>query len=420
MARKSVFAIIALLLALVGAEIALRVAGVAESDLRALEMRRDLGDFVQFLEHDINVEKSVGGSLYIEDPELLWRLRPDFEGWARDFFLMTVTDKAPRWHFKINKRGFRGNDFEDKTLPGTYRVLCLGDSCVFGFGVDEGDTFPVRLTAGLEAVCPACRFEVINMGVPGYTSRQGVELAKRWIPRLKPNAVIIAYGTNDWWRRELTDDEAMERAQTTGALLNRFLRRSAIVKFLSSGVQNKPKIDRKDILSAHRVSRPEYEKNIAAISRLASEHGTKVALMDMNFYIPYGTEALRNIAKEKPGYLHVDAVEILAGSVRNLDLLREEYPVNMKIAEKIYGGEIRRRPMFYVMVDIVHPNALGHRLIADKCASLLFAAGLDRELYDLVGRTIESLPRAGATGAKALSQTELEKRISQNKDKLEQ
>ncbi|GEM_PF-2159762 len=412
--RRLLFALIAVLTVLFAVEVILRVAGLDEiHGLSGLDMRRDLGDFVRFLEWDINVEKSSGGSLFIEDSEFLWRFRPGFEGWARDFFLMTVTDQAPRWHFRINKRGFRGPDFEEVAAPGTYRVLCLGDSCIFGFGADEEDTFPVRLGSQLEAICPSCRFEVINMGVSGYSSRQGLELAKRWIPRLAPKVVVVAYGTNDWWRREITDDEAMARARTLTAGLNRFLRKFATVKFIADLAPKKTERERGDILLSHRVAQLQYEKNVETIAEIALKQGAKVMLMDVNFYVPYGTEALRKISERKQDYLYLDAVEILARSLRDVDRFRNEYPVNAEVAEKIYDRVIRSRPIFYLMVDPVHPNGLGNNLLAEKCAAMLIGAGLDRQMVDLMNAAIESLPAARAKETHLFSETALEERLKE-------
>ena len=415
--RKIAFVFIATLGFVLVAEVLLRLIGGVSPDPAKLDTRSKLADFVQSLEWDINLEKSSGGSFYIEDPDLLWKLRPGFEGWARDFFIMTVTDHAPRWHFKINKRGFRGPDFEDNTQPGTYRIVCLGDSCMFGFGVDDEDTFPATLKAELEAHCPACRFEVINMGLPGYSSRQRIELAKRWIARLSPKMVIIAYGTNDWWHREMTDDEAMQQARTSGAALGRFMRRFALGKFMSSLLTKKAATENKNAILPSRVSKTECEENIGAIAQLASQHGAKVMLANMNFYIPYGTEALKNISKRKPEYFFVDAVEFLAEKLRDINMLRSAYPVDSALAQRIYGDEIKRRPIFYVMADPVHPNALGHRLITQRCASVIFGPDMMPQMLDLMTSTIESLPNARAMGAEMLSPTALEERIAATVEK---
>ena len=210
----------------------------------------------------------------------------------------------------------------------------------------------------------------------------------------------------------MTDDEAMQQARTTSAALGRFMRRSALGKFVSSLLTESSTKGNKNLILANRVSKAEYEENISAIAQLASQQGAKVMLANMNFYVPYGTEALINISKRKPEYFFIDALETLAENLRDINLLRSSYPVDSALAERIYGAEINRRPIFYVMADPVHPNALGHRLIADRCASVIFNTDMRPKILDLMTSTIESLPQVRAMGAEMISPTALEERIA--------
>ena len=56
-----------------------------------------------------------------------------------------------------NAKGFRGPPLEPQKT--SYRVLCLGDSVTFGWGVAEDESYPARLRKSLG-------LEVINAGVP--------------------------------------------------------------------------------------------------------------------------------------------------------------------------------------------------------------------------------------------------------------
>ena len=87
-------------------------------------------------------------------PFLLWELAPgDRQG--------------PGGSVSINADGFRDQARGSKSGP---RVLALGDSSVYGFGVGDSDVF----TAKLEAAIPGTEF--INGGVPGYSSTQALNL----------------------------------------------------------------------------------------------------------------------------------------------------------------------------------------------------------------------------------------------------
>ena len=55
-----------------------------------------------------------------------------------------------------------------KKLPGTRRILMLGDSFTEGDGVEYGETFSARLQAMLDSTVLPERWEVINAGVGSY------------------------------------------------------------------------------------------------------------------------------------------------------------------------------------------------------------------------------------------------------------
>jgi len=47
------------------------------------------------------------------------------------------------------------------------------------------------------------------------------------------------------------------------------------------------------------------------------------------------------------------------------------YPEYVKAMESQYGDQLRQNDIFYVSSDGCHPNALGHRLVADELAKLI-------------------------------------------------
>lgn len=98
--------------------------------------------------------------------------------------------------FSTNSRGFRGAEFSVEKSSGGPRILCLGDSCVFGWGVDDANTYPALLhkrlaRAGLSSA------EVINAGVPGYSSWQALAWYREELFRLKPDVLVVYIGWND-------------------------------------------------------------------------------------------------------------------------------------------------------------------------------------------------------------------------------
>lgn len=78
--------------------------------------------------------------IYEPHPKLYWRLKPN-----QDCF--TKVDRKP---VHINAHGTRGPEFQIEKPPGTFRILSLGDSRTFGWGVADEDTYSRRLEQLLE------------------------------------------------------------------------------------------------------------------------------------------------------------------------------------------------------------------------------------------------------------------------------
>jgi len=120
---------------------------------------------------------------------------------------------------RTNRLGMRGGDPGPQD-PSLIRAAILGDSFTFGFGIAEEQTYPRRLERILDESPTGRehRFEVLNLGVVGYTSRDEAVVLKRKALPLDPRLVIIGYVLNDpetdprqslhkyfdppvWWRR---------------------------------------------------------------------------------------------------------------------------------------------------------------------------------------------------------------------------
>ena len=98
-------------------------------------------------------------------------------------------------HPEINSIGLRSDEVEIPKPKGTFRILVLGDSVTFGFGVAQDKAFPSRLQAILKKKMR--RVEVINAGVSGYTAYNEVEYYLSEGRKLAPDVVIVGFCLND-------------------------------------------------------------------------------------------------------------------------------------------------------------------------------------------------------------------------------
>ena len=102
-------------------------------------------------------------------------------------------------------------------VPNRLKVLCLGDSMTFGQGVSDEESYPAQLyTALKELRGPA--FEIHNAGVISLGQREQVNVAKRLIPILEPDLVLIQFTVAN----DVMDDQRwLDEPGPEGELLRR-------------------------------------------------------------------------------------------------------------------------------------------------------------------------------------------------------
>jgi lysophospholipase L1-like esterase len=98
---------------------------------------------------------------------------------------------------RLNAYGFRDDEWDEARFedPHVHTVLLLGDSFVFGYGVDVEDTFAHRLEALLDE--QAAQFEVANAGVGGWGTLQAVTFARDHFAFFHPDIVVLTFCGND-------------------------------------------------------------------------------------------------------------------------------------------------------------------------------------------------------------------------------
>ncbi len=100
---------------------------------------------------------------------------------------------------QISSQGLRDREFSLQKPPGTYRIMMLGDSTTFGWGVAANDTASKVLERELTAAhLPGYdRFEVLNTGVGNYDTVQEMTYYKTAGRNFHPDLVVLVYFIND-------------------------------------------------------------------------------------------------------------------------------------------------------------------------------------------------------------------------------
>jgi len=98
---------------------------------------------------------------------------------------------------KINAHGLRDEEIPFTKLDDEKRILILGDSVVFGWGISQGESFSDRMEPLLQQQTGGTRWQVINAGVNGYNTEQEATFLRIEGMRYSPDFVLLVYVSND-------------------------------------------------------------------------------------------------------------------------------------------------------------------------------------------------------------------------------
>lgn len=103
-----------------------------------------------------------------------------------------------RYH--VNAHGFRGEEIAKRKPNGVFRVFFMGGSTVFCPNVEWEKSHVRLLEKKLRAAYPARRIEVMNAGVPWYTSQHTLINYLFHVRTFEPDLVVFMHGINDVFR----------------------------------------------------------------------------------------------------------------------------------------------------------------------------------------------------------------------------
>ena len=125
------------------------------------------------------VISNMENSNFIPDRILFWR----------------VPKNTPR--LNTNSWGLRGLEFSKHKESDVFRIITLGDSCTWGFGVKQTEEYPWVLQRLLNQSAIPVVFEVQNAGIPGFSSLQALRYLKHELLNYQPDLLTIYLGRND-------------------------------------------------------------------------------------------------------------------------------------------------------------------------------------------------------------------------------
>ncbi len=106
--------------------------------------------------------------------------------------------RSPRHTVRHNSLGFRGAEISADKPVNTYRIVALGASDTYCTAIaDDAKTYPALLEEHLSKRYPGVTIEVVNAGVPGYTSAEILMNLQFKVLDLSPDMLIPYHAHND-------------------------------------------------------------------------------------------------------------------------------------------------------------------------------------------------------------------------------
>jgi lysophospholipase L1-like esterase len=234
-----------------------------------------------------------------------------------------LSEEAP---VRTNSRGFRGAELPTSKPAGTLRIVGLGDSVMFGWGVSEDETYLRRLESSLRAAVASDGIDVLNLAVPGYNSAQEAAVFRDEALPLSPDLLLVGYVLNDA-EPVLFRDGAVENPIVASSRLLQLVRDLA-----------------RERLPRRQAAREAMAAALRDMGRRAAERGIPaIFFIYPNLVAGEDPEIPRRIAEDS-GFIYVDLYAAF---------------------EAYYRATGRGFQDVALSRTDAHPNAEGHRLMAE-------------------------------------------------------
>lgn len=309
------------------------------------------------------LELGLGAAGYRLEPEE-FQFNPTRPNQRPGMLLVSPTrffELAPHYRLSAGHAGayateswpFRGRPPEPAP-EGIRRVALLGDSCTYGLTLDAAHSLAEQLQERLarRGLDPT-RVQVLNFGVPGYTTVQMELLLQEVLERWQPDEVVLYPAA---WNDQMTaighTDRELLEAWQRGSLMQA-VRRTAIYGFLRSRRDDSEPAD----VSATETRRTRVEADEVGRRVAAMIEHCRLAGSGVTVIVP----AHQTSRDDLPERARLDAQSVREAARRGRAAVVD--------TPELFARDGRGDALFN---DIVHPAPPGIELLADHVAPHLF------------------------------------------------
>jgi len=311
-----------------------------------------------------------------------------------------LPDLDVRFHgaaLRTNSQGWREQEIRFAKEPDTVRVVGIGDSVMFGWGVEESERYMDLLEHNLNETYPARRWQSVTLAAPGYNLVMEVEALKEFGLQYSPDLIVVGFSSNDFClpnfvvpRRSVwTLDSFLRlyfaRSRSTAPQLVQRLNVLLKASPLPVPVKDRRGVDffatycsPENVPREHRelVGLASFLRSLEELVRIARNRQIPVVLLHHG--IGQGYVALGVLDDRIPA----EVTRALAAATQLEGLVTVDLTSSF---QRLLEGKVEARALLLNRAD-PHPSTLGHQLISKLLLERLAELGVIQEVFEGVGR----------------------------------
>ncbi|MFN8390974.1 MAG: SGNH/GDSL hydrolase family protein [Bdellovibrionota bacterium] len=271
-------------------------------------------------------------------------------------------DRATESYVPESSPDNRNFAYAPEKAPGTFRIVVIGDSFTFAGKVHFDDNFATRLGRMLNLNDHQPKVEVLNWGVPGFSTFQERELVKKALLSYQPDVILLEITLND---PELTpfsqrNDRVEKRRER---MMRSFLAQhwktyALLMNRIYNTLQNREYLDYHHDLFNDAKTWGTFSDSLEKIGDMAKNHNVPV----VGVIFPFFSHVIGD------RYPFIDIHEKIVGELEKADI----HPLDLR---PFYNGIPPERLQAIPGQD-AHPNEIAHRIAADAIYAKLAAENL--------------------------------------------
>lgn len=252
------------------------------------------------------------------------------------------------------------------------KILVLGASPSFGWGVRDSETYSSLLQKKINQTKQD--FQVINASGIGYSSHQGLKLLKEILNQERIHSVIISYVINDidhsrfYRNSSLTDIEISPESNIIVRVRN-FLSSFYLYKNLQRILKTTPSKSLNQVGDLPvRVSPSQYYENLESFYNICKKH--KINLIFLKMPVKITSYSAQKVKSSKE--MIIKTLNQRANSYHNI-MSNYAKKKRKPLIDLTISFKEKYLDIYTLENDSIHPNKLGHEIIANDIFNYLAA-----------------------------------------------